>query len=59
MLSDRARDALEGIRFNIAAIQDFTDGMTAEEIAADMLTFYAVTRTLEIIPKPAVVCRTI
>ncbi len=49
MLSDRARDALDGIRLNIEAIRDFTTGMTVETFTSDLLTFYAVTRALEII----------
>ena len=49
MLSDREQDALDGIRLNIEAIRSFVEGVTVEQFASDLRTFYAVTRALEII----------
>ncbi len=49
MLSDRTRDALDGILLNIEAVAEFTQGMTLEQFKADRRTLYAVTRALEII----------
>ena len=49
MRSERVKDALDGIRINIEAIRAFVDGMTYKSFAADLRTFYAVTRALEII----------
>ncbi len=49
MHSERVEDALIGIRINIEAIRGFVDGMTYKSFAADLRTFYAVTRALEII----------
>ena len=49
MLSDRAIDALEGIRINIEAVRAFIAGMSQQAFVADRRTLYAVTRALEII----------
>ena len=49
MLSDRARDALEGMRTNIAAIREFSAGMSRPAFVADRRTLYAATWALEII----------
>lgn len=49
MLSDKARDALIGIRMNIDAARAFTEGMNFDTFTRDLKTFYAVTRALEII----------
>ena len=49
MLSDRAKDARDGIRFDIEAIRNFVEGKTVEKFASDLLTFHAVTKALEII----------
>lgn len=49
MHSERVEDALDGIRINIEAVRGFIEGLSYESFAADLRTFYAVTRALEII----------
>ncbi len=49
MPSDRTRLALIDIRDNGRLAESFVGGMSADEFAADLRTFYAVTRCLEIV----------
>jgi uncharacterized protein with HEPN domain len=49
MLSDLERSSLADIAFNIDLAERFADGLDFDEFVADMRTFYAVTRCLEII----------
>jgi uncharacterized protein with HEPN domain len=49
MLSDADRDALEDMRDNIARVMQFVHGLDLEGFLADMKSFYAATRGLEII----------
>jgi uncharacterized protein with HEPN domain len=49
MLSDIERDALEDIRNNIDRAMQFVHGLDLESFLADIKTFYAATRCLEII----------
>jgi uncharacterized protein with HEPN domain len=49
MLSDIERDALEDMRDNIDRATLFVDGLDLESFLADMKSFYAATRCLEII----------
>lgn len=49
MLSDIERDALEDIRDNIARAVQFVHGLDLESFPADVKSFYAATRCLEII----------
>jgi uncharacterized protein with HEPN domain len=49
MLSDKAVQALCDIRDNIRLAQDFAGALSLDDLKADRLRFYAVTRALEII----------
>lgn len=49
MLSDRDRRSLNDILWNIDLASSFVEGLDAEGFAADLKTFYAVTRCLEIV----------
>lgn len=49
MLSDAARGALRDIAYHIELAFRFTEGLAEETFVADLRTFYAVTRCLEII----------
>jgi uncharacterized protein with HEPN domain len=49
MLSETERDNLADIVFNIDLANSFVQGFDYERFLADMRTFYAVTRCLEII----------
>ncbi len=49
MLSDRARKALLDIQDNIVNAQNWSAGRSLAAFAEDRVTFYAVTRCLEII----------
>ncbi len=49
MLSDIERDALEDMRDNIARAMQFVHGLDLESFLADIKSFYAATRCLEII----------
>jgi uncharacterized protein with HEPN domain len=49
MLSDADRGALEDMRDNIARVTQFVRGLDLEGFLADMKSFYAATRALEII----------
>ena len=49
MLSDIERDALEDIRNNIDRAMQFVCGLDLEGFLADLKSFYAATRCLEII----------
>ena len=49
MLSDLDRTSLTDILFNIDLANHFADGFDYDRFAADMRTFYAITRCLEII----------
>jgi uncharacterized protein with HEPN domain len=49
MRSDDDKSWLEDIRDNIALARQFIGTMSFEEFAVDAKTFYAITRTLEII----------
>jgi uncharacterized protein with HEPN domain len=49
MLSDIERDALEDIRNNIDRAMQFVHGLDLEGFLADLKSFYAATRCLEII----------
>ena len=49
MLSDAERDALEDIRTNIDRARLFVQGFDLEAFLADLKSFYAATRCLEII----------
>src|ERR1700733_6372162 len=49
MLSDAAKDALTHIRYYIDLIGAFVEGYDYPRFAADLRTFHAVTRCLEII----------
>ena len=51
MLSDIERDSLSDILFNIDLANSFVQGFDYERFLADMRTFYAITRCLEIFPK--------
>ncbi len=48
MLSEQARQALIDITHNAALAEQFVGGLDAEAFAADLKTFYATTRCLEI-----------
>ena len=49
MLSRRGRRKLLDIRENGKLARDWIEGMSASDFAADVKTFYAVTRALEVI----------
>ena len=49
MLSETERDSLSDILFKIDLAISFTQGFDYERFLADMRTFYAITRCLEII----------
>jgi uncharacterized protein with HEPN domain len=49
MLSEIDRDSLSDILFNINLANSFVQGFDYERFLADMRTFYAITRRLEII----------
>jgi uncharacterized protein with HEPN domain len=49
MLSETERDSLSDILFNIDLANSFAQGFDYERFQADMRTFYAITRCLEII----------
>ena len=49
MLSETERDSLSDILFNIDLANSFARGFDYERFLADMRTFYAITRCLEII----------
>lgn len=49
MLSETERDSLSDILFNIDLAISFAEGLDYEHFLADMRTFYAITRCLEII----------
>jgi uncharacterized protein with HEPN domain len=49
MLSEADRDGLSDILFNIDLANSFAQGLDYEGFLADMRTFYAITRCLEII----------
>jgi uncharacterized protein with HEPN domain len=49
MLSETERDRLSDILFNIDLANSFAQGFDYERFLADMRTFYAITRCLEII----------
>jgi hypothetical protein len=49
MLSDTERASLSDILFNIDLANSFAEGFAYERFLADMRTFYAITRCLEII----------
>jgi uncharacterized protein with HEPN domain len=49
MLSDTERASLSDILFNIDLANSFAEGFDYERFLADMRTFYAITRCLEII----------
>ena len=49
MLSETERDSLSDILFNIDLANSFAQGFDYERFLADMRTFYAITRCLEII----------
>ena len=49
MLSETERNSLSDILFNIDLANSFAQGFDFERFVADMRTFYAVTRCLEII----------
>ena len=49
MLSETERISLSDILFNIDLARDFAEGFDYERFLADMRTFYAITRCLEII----------
>jgi uncharacterized protein with HEPN domain len=49
MLSETERDSLSDILFNIDLAISFAQGFDYERFLADMRTFYAITRCLEII----------
>ncbi len=49
MLSETERIGLSDILFNIDLAQDFARGFDYERFLADIRTFYAITRCLEII----------
>jgi uncharacterized protein with HEPN domain len=49
MLSEIERDALEDIRENIGRAMQFVQGLDLEGFLADLKSFYAATRCLEII----------
>jgi uncharacterized protein with HEPN domain len=49
MLSDTERASLSDILFNIGLANSFAEGFDYERFLADMRTFYAITRCLEII----------
>ena len=49
MLSETDRDSLSDILFNIDLANSFAHGFDYPRFLADMRTFYAVTRCLEII----------
>jgi uncharacterized protein with HEPN domain len=49
MLSETERDSLSDILFNIDLAISFAQGCDYERFLADMRTFYAITRCLEII----------
>ncbi len=49
MLSDLDRASLSDILFNIDLANQFADGFDYDRFVADMRTFYAITRCLEII----------
>jgi len=49
MLSETERDSLSDILFNIDLANSFAWGVDYERFLADMRTFYAITRCLEII----------
>jgi len=53
MHSDRVRQRLSDIRENIARAREFTRTMTFEEFVADIRTFYATIRALEIVSEAA------
>ena len=49
MLSETERDSLSDILFNIDLAISFAEGFDYERFLADMRTFYAIKRCLEII----------
>jgi uncharacterized protein with HEPN domain len=49
MLSEIERDSLSDILFNIDLADSFAQGFDYDRFLADMRTFYAITRCLEII----------
>ena len=49
MLSSAAKTALVDIRFNIVLAGEFVEGFNLARFKADLKTFYATTRALEII----------
>ena len=49
MLSDRDRRSLGDMLWNIDLAFSFVEGLHAESFAADLKTFYAVTRCLEVV----------
>jgi uncharacterized protein with HEPN domain len=49
MLSEAERDSLSDILFNIDLADSFVQGFDYDRFLADMRTFYAVTRCLEVI----------
>jgi uncharacterized protein with HEPN domain len=49
MLSETERDSLSDILFNIDLANSFVEGLDYEFFLADMRTFYALTRCLQII----------
>ncbi len=49
MPSDREQRALSYIQHNIVLAMSFVDGLTYEQFRDDLKSFYAVTRSLEII----------
>jgi uncharacterized protein with HEPN domain len=49
MLSETERDSLSDIVFNIDLANSFAQGFDYERFLADIRTFYAITRCLEII----------
>jgi uncharacterized protein with HEPN domain len=54
MLSETERDSLSDILFKIDLANSFAQGFDYERFLADMRTFYAITRSLEIkqVPHP-------
>jgi len=49
MLSEAERDSLSDILFNIDLANSFAEGFSYAQFQADLRTFYAITRCLEII----------
>ena len=49
MLSDKFKDALDGIRLNIEAIRTFLKDQDAASLKGDLMRLYATTQALEII----------